>query len=47
MHIDFYASEARQRLDASKRTRTITRYALRRFWRPVGTGLMPHEETSF
>lgn len=46
-HIAFYASEARTRLAASRRARLITRWALRRLWAPVGTGVMPAEETAF
>ena len=46
-HIDFYASQAEARLGASARARTLTRFALRRFWRPVGAGVMPEEETRF
>ena len=43
-HIDFYASEATRRLD-SPRARRMTRLALSRFWTPVGSGVMPREET--
>ena len=46
-HIDFYASQARQRLGASARARRLTRLALRGLWRPVGSGVMPLEETAF
>jgi len=46
-HIDFYASEAQRRLDVSAGARRLTRRALRRFWRPVGSGVMPNEEVSF
>ena len=46
-HIDFYASEARDRLEASPRARKLTRFALRHFWHPVGAGVMPAEETRF
>jgi len=46
-HIDFYATQARKRLDASKAARRITRLALTRFWRPVGSGVMPASETRF
>jgi hypothetical protein len=44
-HIDFYASQAQRRLDASRKARRLTRFALRRFWAPVGSGVMPVEET--
>jgi hypothetical protein len=45
-HIDFYASQAERRLAASHRARRLTRFALRRFWTPVGSGVMPAEETA-
>lgn len=45
-HIDFYASQAHRRLSASSRARRLTRFALRRFWSPVGSGVMPRSETS-
>ena len=44
-HIDFYASQAERRLSASRKARSLTRFALRRFWTPVGSGVMPREET--
>jgi len=46
-HIDFYASEAADRLTASRRAQRLTRMALRRFWAPVGSGVMPEEEVGF
>jgi hypothetical protein len=46
-HIDFYASEASARLARSRSARRLTRFALRRSWRPVGTGVMPDEEVAF
>lgn len=46
-HIAFYASEARTRLAQSARARKLTRLALRRLWAPVGSGVMPEEETAF
>lgn len=46
-HVDFYASEAAQRLSADKRARWLTRLALDRFWSPVGSDLMPAEEVRF
>jgi hypothetical protein len=44
-HIDFYASQAERRLASSRSARRLTRFALRRFWSPVGSGVMPAEET--
>lgn len=46
-HIAFYASEARQRLGDSRRAQRLTRFALRRLWAPVGSGVMPAAETEF
>lgn len=46
-HIDFYASQAERRLDGRRRAQRLVRLALRRFWRPVGTGVMPASETAF
>lgn len=47
MHIDFYYSQAKQRLESSKKARIITRAALNKFWSPVGSGVMSGEETAF
>jgi hypothetical protein len=46
-HIAFYAAEARRRLSASPATQRLTRFALRRYWAPVGTGVRPPAEVSF
>ncbi|MGA9279209.1 ferritin-like domain-containing protein [Ilumatobacter sp.] len=46
-HIDFYASQASRRLAESAGARRLTRLALRRRWRPVGSGVMPEVETEF
>jgi hypothetical protein len=46
-HIDFYAAEATRRLSASPAARRVVRWALRRLWRPVGSGIMPKDETEF
>jgi hypothetical protein len=43
-HIDFYASQARTRLDGSPTAQKLTRAALRKFWTPVGAGLMDDAE---
>lgn len=45
-HIDVYASEARRRLAGSARARRLTRFALARFWAPVGSGVMPDSEVA-
>ena len=46
-HIDFYALQARDRLAASPAARRLTRAALRRYWAPVGSGVMPRAELEF
>ena len=46
-HIDFYALGARRRLADSAAARRITRFALKRWWAPVGSGVMPHAELRF
>lgn len=43
-HIDFYAAQAERRL-ADRRTQRWVRTALRRKWAPVGSNVMPAEET--
>jgi len=46
-HIDFYATQAKSRLSDSRAARRLTRWALRRFWSPVGTGVVPDQEVDF
>ena len=46
-HVDFYAGEARARLEASRAAQRVTRAALARLWRPVGHGVRPAVETDF
>ena len=46
-HIDFYSSEAARRLETSRKARRLTRAALKRLWRPVGSGVMPTDEVGF
>lgn len=46
-HVAFYVSEARDRLARSSRARRVTRWALRRLWAPVGSGVMPPQESRF
>jgi len=43
-HVAFYASQARDRLAASKNSQVIARFALSRFWGPVGSGVETDEE---
>ncbi len=44
-HAAFYASQARDRLARSAKARKLTRFALRKFWLPVGAGILPEAET--
>ena len=46
-HIDFYSAEARNRLSSSKVARRLTRSALKQWWKPVGSGVMPPGEVRF
>jgi len=46
-HIDFYASQAEQRLAGDRAAQRLVRRALRHVWRPVGSGVMPARETRF
>jgi hypothetical protein len=46
-HVAFYNSQARERLARSRKARLVTRFALDKAWRPVGSGVMPQEEVQF
>jgi hypothetical protein len=46
-HIAFYSTQARTRLAQSARARKATRWALSHLWAPVGSGVMPSEESEF
>ena len=46
-HIDFYSTEANGRLANSRAAQKLTRWALRRFWAPVGSGVVADEEVDF
>ncbi|HEY5096525.1 MAG TPA: hypothetical protein VII46_00695 [Acidimicrobiales bacterium] len=46
-HIDFYATQAKSRLSDSRAAQRFTRWALRRFWAPVGSGVVPDQEVDF
>jgi hypothetical protein len=46
-HIDFYAAQAKRRLDGHRAAQQVTRRALQRFWTPVGAGIMPQSEVRF
>lgn len=44
-HVAFYVTQARMRLARSRRAQKLTRFALKRFWAPVGSNVMPRQET--
>jgi hypothetical protein len=46
-HIDFYATQAARRLEGDRLVQRATRFALSRFWTPVGSDVMPDEEVDF
>lgn len=46
-HIDFYATEARGRLAGSRAAQRVTRWALTRYWAPVGSGVVERGEVDF
>ena len=43
-HVAFYTSQARDRLAASSKAQKLTRFALRRFWAPVGSTIMDRDD---
>ena len=45
-HIAFYASQARDRLEKSKKAQVIARFALSKFWAPVGSTISPDSEVT-
>ncbi|MDX3238326.1 ferritin-like domain-containing protein [Streptomyces sp. ME03-5709C] len=45
-HVAFYASQARERLAASRKARVMARFALEKAWGPVGSGVMPESEVT-
>ena len=46
-HIDFYATQAFRRLQGDRRAQRLTRLALTRFWKPVGSDVLPDAEVRF
>jgi rubrerythrin len=46
-HFAYYRAQARMRLQDDQRAQRMVRWALGRFWAPVGTGVRPQEETDF
>ncbi len=43
-HVAFYATQARDRLARSTKAQKLARFALRKFWGPVGSGVMAETE---
>ncbi len=43
-HVAFYTSQARDRLASSKKAQVIARFALSKFWAPVGSSIMERVE---
>lgn len=43
-HVAFYATQARERLARSRKAQRLARYALRKSWGPVGSGVMAETE---
>ena len=46
-HVDFYASQAIARLRDNRQAQRLTRWAVRRYWEPVGSDVMPAAEVRF
>jgi len=46
-HLDFYEREARARLEGNRRAQRLSRFALTRFWAPVGSGVVSEQEVSY
>ncbi len=46
-HVAFYASQARERLAKSKKAQVIARFALKKFWAPVGSTISAEEDVVF
>lgn len=46
-HVDFYATQARERLESSRFARRLTRWTMRNYWGPVGSTIMPRSEVDF
>lgn len=45
-HVAFYATQARERLEKSRKAQVITRFVLKNFWAPVGSGISPESEVA-
>lgn len=46
-HVAFYVSQARKRLEESKRAQKLTKLLLTKFWAPVGSSINDEEEIRF
>ena len=46
-HVAFYASQARDRLAKSKKAQVIGRFALNKFWAPVGSSISSADDVTF
>lgn len=44
-HIDYYRTQAHERLEASAGAQRTTRFMVRKLWEPVGAQVMPLSET--
>ncbi|GAA2172278.1 ferritin-like domain-containing protein [Agrococcus versicolor] len=45
-HIAFYATQARKRLESSRKARVITRFVMSKVWQPVGSGINTDDEVT-
>jgi hypothetical protein len=43
-HVAFYSTQGRERLETSEKARFVTRLALSKAWKPVGSGIMADSE---
>lgn len=46
-HFSFYYHKANERLARSAKARAVTAQLVKRFWKPVGAGIMPDSELDF
>jgi hypothetical protein len=46
-YLDFYEHEARSRLEGNRRAQRLARFALTKFWSPVGSGVVPDGEEAY
>ncbi|MBI4371944.1 MAG: acyl-ACP desaturase [Elusimicrobia bacterium] len=46
-HFSFYYHKAEERLSRSPRAQRLTAFLVKRFWKPVGAGIMPQAEIDF